>query len=156
MTLKKPHDKLSKLSKYMAWGLMNPRQGECPLQGGQRSEGGLEYYWCCLEAERVWGRNQMERNSQEVTRWHVGGGGREWGEYKSEEVGYEDPLPGVLWFFATLPWMLHMWEMSLDQVTLKKGTEGLFQDCLGFLPSVNSYYDWNGMTVACAEADISP
>lgn len=34
-----------------------------------------------------------------------------------------------------------MWEMSLDQVTLKKGTEGLFQDCLGFLPSVNSYYD---------------
>lgn len=28
-----------------------------------------------------------------------------------------------------------------DQVTWKEGTEGQFQDCLGFLPSVNAYYD---------------
>lgn len=119
---------------------MNQHQGECPSQGGQRSEGSLKHNWCCLK-QRVWGRNQLERNFQEVTRWHVGGGGRESGERKSEEVGCEDPLLGVLWFFAMLSGMLHMRGLSLDQITLTKGAEGLFQDCLGFLPSTNEYYD---------------
>lgn len=59
----------------------------------------------------------------------------------SEEVGYEDPLLGVLWFLAMLSGMLHIWGLSLDQITLTKGAEGLFKDCLGFLPSANAYYD---------------
>lgn len=42
---------------------------------------------------------------------------------------------------AMLSGMLHMRGFISDQITLTKGAEGLFQDCLGFLPSTNEYYD---------------
>lgn len=66
----------SKLSKHMTWGLMNQHQGECPSQGGQRSEGSLKHNWCCLEAESL-GKESVGEEFPGGWKWHVGGGSRE-------------------------------------------------------------------------------
>ena len=80
----------------------------------------------------------MERNFQEV-------GNGMWVEEVGSKASVSQKrldMKTLCWeFFAMLSGMLHMWGLSLDQITLTKGAEGLFQDCLGFLPSANAYYD---------------